>query len=698
METNYEPGGPHDALERDIYEGEGCRRASGWTMAPILLTRSFSAGTGQETESDRSSQDGRRRSLGTPLSSPPGSPRPSFAPRGQVKPRIGFRGKIPSGLTLNVALTEGVSKIAKNIPFDDIHGAYSNVIDSVAHAKQARSFVEELNFLVISSTLLNEQPAFGPASVAPLPTDATKREELQEIKVNPWTTNGAVAAGALGFTVACLIRWFIIGGTLIISLRRITVAAVGLGAVAWTLRTYMRRQWAKYIHEQTLNELRKFLRSSSELDSIASSALSFIFEVELIGRGYRLSLPLPPISRLENNDNGQALKSLKLRQALNQCFQDVIQIYYQTAQVIRDFAHQEQLKSNDNGFKCDTEKINDYMVRYVNMSPDDAQKTGQLRETLQLSRETRKMFLVGLMSLESTGSKTELLDYTTALQGIIDCQSKTREAYNNLKSALLPDRATGSDRNSASPLSPRHMKWKHQIDKVGGMNMNIRTIQAKMYSLLEESKKTLDTADDVSELGHMFMSRYDNIGKDIEDLMESWEAGKASLAKNINKNERRVSSMSSIMSPTIDPSMEAVREESGDADDGVSAAWDKLTGGELPPAGMADDSSPTSPRPMVMETFEAIAAPRPRSTLTRTERIARAHEDRQAREAERAQAMQRGHVMGELRDVLKSRGLHATVDTNTKGGASVAAQSPSPSNRQSFGPILKKRVVSMPFP
>lgn len=430
------------------------------------------------------------------------------------------------------------------------------------------------------------------------------------------------------------------------------------------------------------------------------------------------SLPLPPISRLENNDNGQALKSLKLRQALNQCFQDVIQMYYQTAQVIRDFAHQEQLKSNDNGFKCDTEKINDYMVRFVNMNSDDAQKTGQLRETLQLSRDTRKMFLVGLMSLESTGSKTELLDYTTAWQGIKDCQNKTRESYNNLKSALLLDRGmlinisapcyfelrrilisadNGSDRKSTSPLSPRHLKWKHQIDKVGGMNMSIRTIQAKMYSLLEESKKTLDTADDVSELGQMFMTRYDNIGKDIEDLMEAWESGKASLAKNINKNERRVSSMSSIMSPMIDASMEAVLEETGEAEDGVSAAWDKLTGGELPPAGMADENAPASPHPMVTETFEAIAAPRPRSTLTRAERIAKAQEDRQTREAERAQAMQRGHVMGELRDVLKSRGTPTSVDTNVKGETSASAQSLSPGNRQSFGPILKKRVVSMPL-
>lgn len=223
--------------------------------------------------------------------------------------------------------------------------------------------------------------------------------------------------------------------------------------------------------------------------------------------------------------------------------------------------------------------------------------------------------------------------------------------------------------------------------------MSIRTIQAKMYSLLEESKRTLDNADDVSELGQMFMTRYDSIGKDIEDLMEAWEAGKESLAKSINKNERRVSSMSSIMSPTIDTSMEAVLEENGEGEGGVAAAWDQLTGGEAPPAGVIPDRSSMSPS-AVMETFEAIAAPRPRSTLTRAERIQRVHDDRKSREAQRAQAMQQGHVLGELRDVLKSRGLHA-LDTNINLDVTSTVLPRSP---KGLGPRLGTRVVSMPYP
>ncbi|ETS87941.1 hypothetical protein PFICI_01769 [Pestalotiopsis fici W106-1] len=676
MENHFEPGGPHDSLERDLYEGEG---------------------TGQETESDRSSQDGRRRSVGTPPSSPPGSPRPNFAPRGPVTPRLGFKGKIPRGLALNVGLAEGVSKIAENIRLKELQGAYKNAINSVAHAKHARGFIEELSFLIIASSLLNEHPAFGPASAAPLPTEALDRLDGQELVITSWTPNGALAAGALGFSIAGLMRWFVVGGSFILSARRLVVVTIALGLLAWALRTHMRQQQAKNTYEIALSELKRFLRSSSEYDSMASSALSFIFEVELVARGYRLSLPLPPLSRLENNDNGQALKSQKLRHSLNQCFQDVIEVYYQTAQEIRDFASQKQLKEYDEAFKCDKEKVHEYMVHFVNLSTEDAQKTAQLRETLQLSRDARKMFLITLMSLEKTGSRTELVQYTTALQGIQRCLQVTQKAYSNLRAALVPDREVRDNRTSTSPTSPRHLKWKHQIDKVGGMNMSIRTIQAKMYSLLEESKKTLDTADDVSELGQMFMDRYESIGKDIEDLMDAWQSGKSSLAKSINKNERRVSSMSSLLSPGLDKSMEAVLEETGEAESegGVASAWDQLTGGEAPPENMSPQSP--EPQPLVMETFEAIATPRPRSLMTRAERIQRSHEERKIREAERAAAMQRGHVMGELRDVLKSRGLHTVVDTNQGGDSSpIIAPGPLPSPK-SVGPRLSKRI-SLPGP
>lgn len=148
---------------------------------------------------------------------------------------------------------------------------------------------------------------------------------------------------------------------------------------------------------------------------------------------------MPPLTRIEKNDKSENLKSQRLRHSLNQYFQDIIEVYYQTAQEIRDFASQKQLKEYDEAFKCDKEKIHDYMVKFVNLSTEDAQMTGQLRETLQLSREARRMFLITLMSLEKTGSRTELAQYSTALQGIQKCLVATKRAYANLQHVLVKD-------------------------------------------------------------------------------------------------------------------------------------------------------------------------------------------------------------------------------------------------------------------
>lgn len=113
-------------------------------------------------------------------------------------------------------------------------------------------------------------------------------EIIDPSSINPWTTNGVAAAGGLGFAIAGLIRFFVVGGSFILSVQRLAVASVAVGLIAWALRTHLRREQASRTYEIALSELRSFLQSSTDFDSMASSALSFIFEVELIARGYRL--------------------------------------------------------------------------------------------------------------------------------------------------------------------------------------------------------------------------------------------------------------------------------------------------------------------------------------------------------------------------------------------------------------------------
>jgi hypothetical protein len=154
----------------------------------------------------------------------------------------------------------------------------------------------------------------------------------------------------------------------------------------------------------------------------------------------------------------------------------------------------------------------------------------------------------------------------------------------------------------------------------------------------------LNDTDDVSELGTNLMIQYESIGMDLKALMQEWEAGKAALALNIDRNERRVSSMSGMLSPTTSlGGLTAVEE--GNVSDALRAL-----NGETKSRSSLDFSSSDAE-----EVFEAIALPRQRSTLTREERIAKMKEDRVKRESIREKSEANTHMLRELESVINMR-------------------------------------------
>lgn len=182
------------------------------------------------------------------------------------------------------------------------------------------------------------------------------------------------------------------------------------------------------------------------------------------------------------------------------------------------------------------------------------------------------------------------------------------------------------------------------------MTMNIRSVQAKLHLLREESSKALNEADDITDLGPLFMSQYESIGQDLRDLMEAWQTGKASLASGIDRNEKRLSSMgSTLMSPISTMSGRTIAEEDENSSDepGIADALKKLNGGISPPGELDMRHEP--------EVFEAISIPRPKSLLTREERIVRMREDRKSREIAKARAEAQRGMMRELQGVLERK-------------------------------------------
>lgn len=151
----------------------------------------------------------------------------------------------------------------------------------------SRRFLEQLQWIINSSQLLDTHtlPAFA---ATPLPVDVPGPDLREGSQSKPWSTEGAIVAAALGMGTASLVRWFYIGGVFTFTLTRLLVAVVALCSVVFGFSVYMRRQWLKYIHVQTLAEIKLFIQNSAELDSMAGAAIGFVTEVELIARGYRL--------------------------------------------------------------------------------------------------------------------------------------------------------------------------------------------------------------------------------------------------------------------------------------------------------------------------------------------------------------------------------------------------------------------------
>ncbi len=162
-----------------------------------------------------------------------------------------------------------------------------------------------------------------------------------------------------------------------------------------------------------------------------------------------------------------------------------------------------------------------------------------------------------------------------------------------------------------------------------------------MHVMREESDKTLDESEDISELGPHLMIQYDAIGVDLRSLMKEWEAGKAALANTIDRNERRISSMSGLMSPTTSLGGLTSVEEGTPAD-----ALKALNGEDRLSPELSSESE---------EIFEAIALPRPRSVLTREERIVKMKEDRAKRDSARERADASTKMLRELESVINLR-------------------------------------------
>lgn len=241
---------------------------------------------------------------------------PSFAPRGKPTARLKFRQRLPTPLRLHIPQSSAIAAI---------HNTCSRAVNSRLGRVDNAKFLEQFRYIIVASHLLSETSYLGSSRDVPLPLPDAPQ-------VGAFTLAGAAATATLAFAIAWLIhltRGGVAKGRTLVFFG--TLAVLGLVTYA-----YVRRQWLQYVRQQALAETSEFVAKSQEFDAVATAALNLIQEVELVSRGYRLSTPLPPISRIE--DRHQTRRCGRLRKALRLCFADIFPRYAQAYSILKPLA------------------------------------------------------------------------------------------------------------------------------------------------------------------------------------------------------------------------------------------------------------------------------------------------------------------------------------------------------------------------
>jgi hypothetical protein len=331
---------------------------------------------------------------------------------------------------------------------------------------------------------------------------------------------------------------------------------------------------------------------------------------------------------------------------LKGCFTELIEKYKQVASVLKGLSEQLDLEKYYDVYDISDFDITDAMQGFSESEFDDTESLRTLKIAAARFHIIRKLFLCALLALPANGDESDYLRWSTAVEALRTLNTATGFSYGKLKDILSEQEMFPAATQTRMPLSPGRERWRSQLRKLDSLSSGIRGLQAKMTLLREESDRSLNEAEDVSELGPDLLAQYDSIGQDIRTLTHAWEEGRAALASGIDRNEKRLSSISSVLSPTISLSGLTTVEEGGTLE-----ALKALTGSSPPASSLGSSGEPDHE-----EVFEAVALPvRPRSVLTREERMVKMKEERERREEARDKADANRGMLRELEMVINLR-------------------------------------------
>ncbi|CAI7636320.1 unnamed protein product [Penicillium crustosum] len=559
----------------------------------------------------------------------------NFAPRGASKFQNRVRNKLPKPLNL------------RGTPQGQLIGKLYDTCSSALNVRLARSdnerFLEQFGYVIVASQLLNEHSAPSYTSAADV-LSAKQPSTLPSLSTT-FGIQGAIVTAATSFSIAWLLHWSRSRTGSGLSLKKVGVLLILVPAVGVLFYAFAKRQWLKYLRHQAVEAAGAFIGNAQGFDSAASASVVFIQEVELVSRGYRISTPLPPISRLE--DLVQTRRCLRLRRAVSECFYSMLERYIQSQNTLRPLTDDGNLAKYYDIYDIGLEELEAVEASLSQRANEDQYSLRALRDLFGKLYSVRKSVLCCLLALSADGGGSDIARWSSAVEEMRELATVTGNSMLKMTAILNEE---DRDTIPPSPLpsaSPSKDHLRSQFRRLNSLSQGVRALHAKMHIASEESHANLERADP-DEFEANLLTQYDSIGSDLRALLQEWEAGKAALVNqhdrlSVGDRSRPPSTFLLPMSPT--PSLGGSTAVEGSPTDALKA----LTGEGRPDLTHTYDDE---------EIFEAVVLPASRNkrmSLTRDERLARVREDRARQAIAREKVDASNNMLKELEMVIKQR-------------------------------------------
>lgn len=323
---------------------------------------------------------------------------------------------------------------------------------------------------------------------------------------------------------------------------------------------HMRRSGIRQLYRTALHTLQTLMEQCETLDNKVHRALITIQEIELVSRGYRLSLPLSPISRIEQSSRSR--RCIALRNRLGAVLRRAFIVYEEAIIDLVDHVNKNNLSRLYDMYNIRSVAS----LSAVDRMDDDEEEGGicldRLRALAQLMHAKRRECMMQLLALDIVTDEHDSLrlDYERGWRGVNTVLAKvtedTKQFVNEITKALdneLYKPTAKDDRqqllNSNTVQDGRLRPFVHRL---ASLDQQMRTVEAKFYLCNDDIRQLTQQGDSTSleELRERLKREYMSIEQDFNQMIVEWEAGRDALTTFLDPPDLDPSPSSSISSPT----------------------------------------------------------------------------------------------------------------------------------------------------